>query len=280
MRKTTYRSALVAVSATLLVWLACATSSREIDLSGTSETTVTATQGIHFTAKGPITFPESYPGIGGLSVAPGVEVDVELEPGESIVLEDVTDALGNITVTGVKGDSLDQRTTGTAATRPAQPAPIQTVTLDATVHSSSTYTWRVPALFGDSEAVINVTGSVHAEVLQSALIEDDDGGGQLDPSGLLTLSYTLSGPPAVWQAPIETPYGTIEGTGSIETSTSMLLEFDGDLDGVSGSAVPGFTDPDGFYWDYGYTGALPVKLTVGSGSASGASTVQGGLNLY
>lgn len=269
---------LLAACTALLVWLACASTSREIDLSGTSETTVTVSRAIRFKATGPVTFPDAYPGIGGLSLAPGVEIDVTLEPGESITLDDVTDAAGNITVTGVA--EVDQRSARAATPVPSQPKPAGTVTLDATIHSTSTYTWRVPSLFGDTPATVPVTGAIHAVVAPSALIDDGAGGGSLDPAGIQSLSYQVSGPPAVWQAPIETPYGTITGTGTIATEGPMLLELSGALTAVSGAASAGHIDPDGIYWDYHYTGAYPVQLTVGTGAASGATTVEGGLDLH
>jgi hypothetical protein len=263
--------------AAVLIW-ACASSQRVVT-DGVSTTTVTATKKVCLKAKGPLTFPGIFPAIGGMHLAPGVEVDICLEPGEQIVFHDRVGSDG-VTITEVvqqPADALPHVANATDAltARPA-PQPIVRISYNSTVQPGSTYSWQIPSLFGDSEATVEVAGSLSAVLRADALVGDGNGGWSLQNGGLLSASYQVSGPPAVWQGPIDTPYGTIEGTGTIETSDGMVLSFTGDVGGVSFSGTEGYTDPDGVAWEYGYVGAYPVTLTVGAGEATGATTVSGG----
>ena len=90
----------------------------------------------------------------------------------------------------------------------------------------------------------------------------------------------MIGPPAVWQAPFDTPHGKITGDGTIETSTGMTFEFAGNPASVSGTGTTGYTDPNGITWKYGYVGTFPVKLTSSGGDGTGATTVDGGADVW
>ncbi len=47
---------------------------------------------------------------------------------------------------------------------------------------------------------------------------------------------------------------------------------------VSGGGVEGYVADDGDVFHFGYTGAFPVRLSAGGGTAVGATTVWGGFN--
>lgn len=276
---------LSAVAAGCLVWLACASSRQVIEAEGSSSLTVTATQGLTFEATGPMTFPSHWPAIGGMSLAPGETIDVDLDAGESVTLKDRVRINGEtVIVSSIENDAAQPRGAGSphrlapAAAPTPKPAPLQWLELDATVDPGSTYTWTVPSLFGDEEAVVAVTGAVTAHADTDAMTADDDGTWTLDPAKLHAFTYRVDGPAAVWQAPLDTPYGRIEGTGTIATKGGMTLEFTGDLTAVSASAVEGWTDEGGTPWDFGYSGAFPVRLDAGGGVAVGGTTVWGGVD--
>lgn len=280
------RTLFTGVVVSALLW-ACADSS-EVVTNGTSETTVTANKKIRLTVRGPMTFPDAFPAVGGMHVAEGVDETIELEPGESIVLDDTVGADG-VTITGAaerarQAKSNARRSTVAMESVSAlrdQPYPKGRITFNGTIRPDSTYTWAIPYFFGTTQAEPTyVTGTVSATLKQNALIDDGSGNYTIAPMGILAASYTVNGPPAHWPGPIETPYGTITGTGYIETETGMTLEFIGGVNSISASGWTGYTDPDGIYWEFGYSGAYPVKLSAGGGEATGATTVIGGFDVY
>lgn len=265
------RALLVLLGLGVPLWYACASSQQEIRGSGVSETTVTVSRPIKFKATGPMTFPSGYPGIGGFKLEPGVTIDVDLPAGGSVKLKDRVTFDGTNVIIGVVQQQRDVAVT---------PASLPTFDLALAVRPGSSYTWTVPELFGDTESVVQVTGSSSLRGPLSAVQADGAGGFTLDPRKLTAFSYDVSGGPAVFQAPMETPYGTIEGSGTIATSTGMVYGFQGSLSALSGRGTTGYVDPDGVSFDYGYTGAFPVRLDVGAGSATGTTTVLGGFDAF
>lgn len=255
---------LVALSAAALGY-ACASSKQEIKGKGVSETTVTASRPIKFKATGPMTFPLNYPGIGGMKLEAGQTIEVNLPAGGSVKLKDRVEIDGTNVIVGVVENA------NAAAALP-------TFKTTLSVRPGSTYTWSVPELFGDAEAVVDVTGSWTAEGPLSALADDGSGHYTLQPHLLSGFSYAVSGGAAVFQAPMDTPYGRIEGSGTIATTTGMAYGFTGDKSAISGQGTQGYVDPDGQPYDYGYAGAFPVRLDVGTGTALGTTTVMGGFD--
>jgi hypothetical protein len=262
--------------AALAAVLACATSSQEIHAEGRSEVTVTATSHVGLKATGPMTFPSRWPAIGGMQLAAGETIDIDLDPGESVTLKDRVTYNGQTVIIS----SANQTDGGLRPTSRlvAVPAPLTYVQLTGQIEPGSTYTWTIPSLLGDNEAEVQVTGSASGKALTTALVQTSDGSWTLNPAGLVQFSYQVTGGPAVWQAPLDTPYGRIEGTGTIATDGGLVFEFTGDLDGVSAGGTEGYVDEDGNVFDFGYSGAFPVRLTAGGGTATGATTVWGGFD--
>ncbi|MGD2115480.1 MAG: hypothetical protein PVG07_10530 [Acidobacteriota bacterium] len=255
----------------------------EIVAEGESEATITIEKGFSICLKGGeegISIPEGIPRIGGLEIGPGAEITVDIPPGTEIVLEDEIH-IGGEGSSGSSSDQVDSNGLQQAVTaRPITPKPVPTTVYQGTVFAGSTYTWYIPDMFGDEGAVVPVTGWITAEAYENALVTDADGNYTLRDGGLIQFSYNVSGPPAVWQAPFDTPYGRITGDGTIETTSGMIFEFSGATSAVAGNGTNGYVDPDGNTWEYGWNGTFPVKLTTGAGEGSGVSTMGGGLDVY
>lgn len=232
----------------------------KVQANGDSEATVTINQHLKFRLKGPIKVPPGIPQIGGIEVGEGAEILVDIPAGTEIKMKDKVNIGQKAASRGV-----DDRT--------------NVALLDAEVLPGSTYTWTIPDLFGEAEAVVPVTGFVTVAGKEGAILADGQGGYVLDSSLLEHFQYQVSGPPAVWQAPFDTPYGKVEGTGTIETTTGMVWESFGDASAIAGSAVEGSESKDGTEYKYGYRGTFPVRLRAGDGDAYGATTVFGAFNL-
>ena len=256
---------LVATAVLAVVWLACGTT-RQVVTDGTSKTVVTVDRPIRFKVRGPITFPKDYPVVGGRSVAAGAEIDIELKAGESVTLDDKVSTDGKVEITGVAKEGLAARLD----------APEGSYVYTAEAQPGSTYTWWVPSLFGDTPAVVAVSGGLTALAAPGPFEEGKAWG--LREGGILAFDYQVSGAPAVWQAPFDTPYGPVEGEGTIATSGPMVLESTGDVSAVAGEVGGAWTDADGRAWQHRYIGAYPVQLRIGDGLAVGVTTVEGGLD--
>ncbi len=261
-----------------LLWLACA-SSRTVELEGSSEVIVTATSKVKFKATGPMTFPSSYPAVGGMHLAAGETVSVDLKPGESVTLRDRIRFDGETIIIGM-ADTTTTENVPNSHRLVTAPSPTSLVDLTGTIQSDSTYTWTVPYFFGNNEAVVKVSGSISAQIAASGVIDNGNGTFNIDTSQLKAFDYQVSGPPAIWQAPLNTPYGTIKGSGTIETDGNMVFGFTGDLSAVSAGGVTGFVDDDGQVFEYGYDSAFPVRLSITDGVAVGVTTVWGGINTF
>lgn len=259
------KRSLAAIAVLAVIWLACGTT-RQVVTDGTSKTVVTVDRPIKFKVRGPITFPKDYPVVGGRSVAAGAEIDIELKAGESVTLDDKVSTDGKVEITGVSKEGVAAKFD----------APDGSYVYKAEAQPGSTYTWRVPSLFGDTPAVVAVSGGLTALAAPDAFEEGKVRG--LRKGGILVFDYQVSGPPAVWQAPFDTPYGPIEGEGTIETSAPMVLESTADVSAVAGELGEAWTDADGRDWQHRYTGAYPVQLRIGDGLAVGVTTVDGGLD--
>lgn len=256
--------ALAVISLALV--LSCATS-RRVEVEGDSEVVVTATKKFRFKVTGPASFPTSYPHIGGLTLPAGESLDLDLEPGESVTIKDKIRFDGTkVVVDVVEEDNATDQNNRFQAEKGAPAGPF--IQVKGNVLPGSTYTWTVPSLFGDAPAVVHVTGSMNAVMPLSAVIVDDDGSYSVDSNQLMSFAYHVDGGSVFWQLPIDTPYGTITGNGTIESEGTMSYDFNGDLDGVDGSGGP---DGSGYI----YRGAFPVRLDVGSGVAFGVTSVWG-----
>lgn len=275
--------------AVVLLGMSCASSSRNITAKGTSTTTVTATKSIKFKATGPITFPESYPGIGGMTLPAGQTIDIELQPGQSVILKDKVEVTGETIIVGLVETGTAQQSSyengrngisGLETTGIWEPYPVVQIRFQGTVDPGSTYTWTVPDLFGEAEAVVFVTGQVSARGGSDVVVDDGAGGWTLNSRTLRSFQYHVTGPPALWQAPIETQYGTIQGSGTIESDGDMEYGFFGEPSDVSGSGSEDYEDDEGQLYEYGYDGAFPVQLIIGDGTAVGMTTVEGGFDTF
>lgn len=253
----------------LALIIACATS-RRIEVEGDSKVVVTATKKFRFKVTGPASFPTDFPHIGGLSFPAGQEIDLNLEPGESVTIKDRILFDGTKVVVDIIEDSDSSETSDEEGRYQAQRAAASGpfIQMNGKVLAGSTYTWTIPSLFGDSPAVVPVTGTMDAVLPLSGVIQNDDGSYSIDSSQLMSFDYHVDGTSVVWQLPIETPYGTITGSGTIESDGVMSYGFSGDLDGVNGSGGP---DGSG----NSYKGAFPVRLDVGEGQAYGVTSVWG-----
>ena len=252
---------------------------------GKSEATIELNQPIKLKLKGPIKIPPSVPKIGGLELGPGSEIDVELEAGTIIKLDDKVDIGGKQSSSKVASASAGRSPSSPVPVPGPVPAPtaipVGTTTLQGAVAPGSTYTWSIPSWFGDAPAVVQVSGTVGTVAYDNALVDNGNGTWTLRPGGLKSFQYSVSGGPAVWQAPFQTPHGLVDGTGSIETVGGMLFEATSDLNSVSGGGGPGFVDDDGNVWQNSYNGSFGVRLSVnGKPAGQGRTTVDGGLNLY
>lgn len=278
---------LLLLSTILLLFSVGCSMEHEIVAKGKSEATITINKEIKFKLKGEISIPEGVPGLGGIYVGPGAEIDVSIPAGTEIKLDDKVDIDGEGTALSgsvQEFESTQQRTTHSTGIvtgmGQVDPIPLLASRYEGVILPGSTYTWTIPELFGDNEAVVQVTGEVTAVGTSRALVEDSGNGWTVNMRGLLSFSYQVSGPPPVWQAPFETPYGMIEGDGSIETVDPMQFEAIYNPNAMSGSGFEDYVDDEGNVWEYGYVGAFPVKLTVGNGSAIGATNVNGGFDLF
>jgi hypothetical protein len=248
---------------------------------------ITTTLHFHFKPTKDITFPENFfiPQLAGLSLGAGSEIDIDIEPGE-ITFEDSIVFGGDSSGSTANPDGQGTGELTAVRVGPglrggnlvAVPAPTDRVTLTGTVNPGSTYTWVLPDLFGEENpAVVPVTGTISAVANSNALIQDaDTGEWSLRPGGLVSFSYRVTGPAAVWHLPMQTPFGEFPGEGTIETDP-MVFESSGT---PGGTGVEGYTDPNGNTWEYGYVGSFPVQLTVGGEVAIGATTVDGGFDLF
>ncbi len=276
--------ALLAIFA-ILITTGC-TIRHEIVGEGKSEAHITITTKFKFKIKPTqdITFPDNFfiEQLRGLTLGAGSCFEVELEPGE-IVLEDKVkfggeSAIENAVETTRRGviapDLANKRTT------PINVRPAATTTFSGTVDSGSTYTWIIPALFGDAKAAVPVTGTIDAKAHVDALVENDDGTWSLRSGGLISFAYRVTGPPAVWELPIVTPMGVWPGKGHIETEGWMVFEATSDVGSISGSGGDGYSAPNGTAWEHGYIGSFPVRLTVAGDRGIGATSVDGGFDLY
>lgn len=124
----------------LMIWIACA-STQTVKVDGRSKVVVTATSKLKLKFKGPMTFPDHWPGVGGMQLGEGVELDVDLEPGETVTLLDRVRVDGESVIIGIEeleqrnlseGRSAAQRTAATVAVA----GPL--VELDAVVGRGST----------------------------------------------------------------------------------------------------------------------------------------------
>lgn len=233
-----------------------------------------------------LTVPNFMPVIGGARLGPGAVIEVVIPPGTEIKFRDKVDIGG-----GNKQVAVGER--GERSLWPvgaqsdpgrvllAQPEPIATTSFSGTVWPGSTYTWILPHWFGEEAgAEVPVTGWVAAEVWNHVLEAHDDGSFNVGRSAFKSFAYQVIGPPAIWQAPFETPYGRVTGDGRIETVGGMTLEFSGNPASVSGTGMAGYTDPEGASWQYGFAASFPVELTSGDGIAAGTERVIGGANIY
>jgi hypothetical protein len=234
-----------------------------------------------------ISFPPDFfiPALRGLTLGAGSSFEFEVEPGE-ITLEDKI-VFGGESSQSAKQGELDGKSIwvgGGSLWQPAavSPAPVQRFTLTGTILPGSTYTWVLPDLFGDANpAVVPVTGTIAAVARGDALLHDPaTGQWTLQPGGLLSFHYTVNGPPAVWTLPMQTPFGEFPGEGTVETAGGMLFESSGAASDVQGQGQDGYVDPQGNTWQHGYLGTFPVRLTVAGDVAIGATTVDGGVDLF
>lgn len=267
-------------AAALVFLLAGCSVEHEIVAEGESEATVTIEQGLSFTLKGPLDIPDGVPVIGGLHIGEGGEFTVNIPPGTEIVLEDKINIGGGGSSASSSQDGASGGLRQAATAQPIHPKPVPTTVFQGTVFPGSTYTWYMPGMFGNEGAEVPVTGWITAEAYQNALVADGNGGYSLRSGGLIDLSYQVAGPPAVWQAPFNTPYGRITGDGTIETTSGMIFEASGAASAVTGSGTTGYVDPDGVSWEYGWAGTFPVTLTSGSGRATGTTAMAGGLDVH
>jgi hypothetical protein len=265
-------------------WAFGCTVHHEIVAKGKSEATVTISHGLSFTLKGGtegIHVPDN-PVTGPIDVGPGAEITINIPAGTEIKLDDKVD-IGGENSTMASTASAFLATAAPISSAPApRPVPLPTTTsLSGTVMPGSTYTWYLPELLGDANgAVVPVTGWVTAKAYQDALVNDGSGNYTLRPGGLKSFAYVVTGPPAVWQAPFDTPWGPVTGNGTFETTDGMVFQFSGSPSQVSGSGTTGYTDPDGNTFEYGYVGSFPVLLTSGTGDATGSTGVDGGVDVY
>lgn len=279
-RSLTQRLALIATLPLLLllVFAACNIGPTTIDDLTTKSLTI-VTGPLYLTLTGPMTIPEhkAYGKLGGAKIKDGVVLDLQLKKGDQVRLEDRVDGFGKVReVTGVRRDP--KRNEGRAGG--SGPSSGKQLKLEGTIERGSTYTWTIPSLFGDAEAVVQVTGRLVATAYDNALVETRrEGEVSLNTDALQSVEYKVSGPAPVWQAPLDTPFGRIEGTGTITTDGDMVLEFAGEPGDFIARGRPGFRHEDGTERHFGFEASFPVKLSVGETAATGNIELQGGFNV-
>lgn len=245
----------------------------EIVAKGKSEATITINKKIPLHVKGPIKFPPAFPVVGGLELGEGASIDIEIEAGTQIKLDDKVDISG--------ANAHTSSATGVRAATGVLPKALGTTTFSGSINPGSTYTWYIPTLLGDNPAVVPVTGTVSAVALDDALVPNDTGGWTLRTGGLLSFAYQVTGGSAVWRAPMRTPYGLIDGSGTISSVGDMLFAATGDVNAIAGGGTANYTDPDGTLWQYGYSGSFAVQLGLnGVKVGTGRTTVDGGVDVY
>ncbi len=279
-RSLTRRLALIATLPLLLllVFAACTVGPTTIEGWTTKSLTI-VTGPLHLKLTGPMKIPEhkAFGKLGGAKIKDGVVLDLQLNKGDQVRLKDRVDGSGKVVeVTGVKEEP--RRNRGRAGG--SSPSSGKLLKLEGTVERGSTYTWTIPSLFGEAEAVVQVTGGLVASAYDNVLVESGrEGERSLNTDALQSVEYKVSGPAPVWQAPFDTPFGRIEGTGTITTDGDMVLEFAGEPGDFIARGRPGFRHEDGTERHFGFEASFPVKLSVGETAATGDIELQGGFNV-
>lgn len=221
------------------------------------------------TYTGPLKFPPNHPKYPGIELGPGATITEEVTNYEIRLVDHITQhGIFLYPFTAPSGEAATQRDGGSGQ-----------ITIDGDVAAGSTYTMTIPALFGNAAAVVPVTGNFTLVGAADAFTPNGAGGWSLRPGGLTSLSYHVSGPGAVWQAPFDTPFGPLEGTGTVRTVGGFLFEYVSNPSAVSASLTNGYVDPNSRAWQYGITASAPARLTLGAYVSLGSATFSGGLDV-
>lgn len=266
----------------------------EIVAEGKSRATLVITAEIDFeiSPTKDIDFPPDFfiKPLRGLSLGAGSHFKFKVKPGDIVFEDEVSIGGESSGAAQTQTDQADRnrvrfgdaRLDAAVANPAPSPGPDRIVTLTGTVDPGSTYTWILPDLFGDDNpAEVPVTGTVSAQAHEDALVQDaDTGEWTLQPGGLVAFSYRVTGPSPEWQLPMNTPNGVFPGEGTVKIDHPTDFEATGGVGDIAGSGVEGYTDPGGVTWEYGYEGSFPVRANIGSEVAVGATTVDGGFDLF
>jgi hypothetical protein len=185
-----------------------------------------------------------------MNIEAGAEVELNLPPGDitirdtirtasAAVVTDVvaTGAFGGGSIYGHGGGTLDE--------------------------SESSYAFSLPTLFGpENTAVVPISGAFSFAGSTDDWVSDTF---DLNPGDLSAFTYHVSGPGPVWTAPMQTPYGLIEGVGTIE-GQPFDVDFSGDLGGLSGSATRTGER------EYQLTTHIPVVFSTSEVAGAGVET--------
>jgi hypothetical protein len=243
---------------TISVGAGCSCCTHEVTIrpiNGTSDATITIPPpGLRVHIRGPLRIPPNFPvpAIAGLDLPAGAEIDVQLPPGDILVRDNLRLAnaavaadtqvagLGNGRVSGRLDTSFD----------PAE----------------SSYAFSLPDLFGpDNVAVVPISGSASIAGSVDAVLLDSY---ELNPDNVTDFSYHLTGPGPVWNAPMQTPFGMIEGTGTFE-APPFDVSFSGDLHSLSAN---GMRTGDN---EYQVTAHVPIVFRAEDAVGTGVETETG-----
>ena len=207
------------------------------------------------------TVPDSFPieWMRGATFGKGSTILIDIPAGSKITVKDRVQATGNVA-------SSDKNANATS--------------VKGTVNEGSTYTLSMPDILGkDHTTVVNVTGTFSGEVNNDFVIEDGDGW-RIEPGGFLAFHYAVNGGQPTWDMPADSPYfGPFDSEGTLTMVSPMSYESTDDLESVTGTAYRHFSDIDGEAWDFGFTGAFPVRMIFEEGVGIGANTIQGSINI-
>jgi hypothetical protein len=211
---------------TVSVGAGCSCCTHEVTIrpiNGTSDSVITIPPpGLRLHLRGPIRIPPNLPvpAIAGLELQPGAEIDVQIPPGDITVRDNLRLANAKLVADAQAAGLGDGRIAGHG---------------DATFDpDGSSYAFALPDLFGpDNVVVVPITGSASFAGSTDAVLMDSY---ELNPDDISEFSYQLSGPGPVWTAPMQTPYGMIEGTGTIE-APPFEVSFSGDLSSLAATAM-------------------------------------------
>jgi hypothetical protein len=243
---------ITALLAFVVVGYSCSRQVQVRPITGTSDSVVTIPPpGLRVRVRGPMRLPDGLPPpFGGMNIEAGAEVELNLPPGDITIRDTIRTAsaavVADIATTGVLGGgSISGHGGGTFD------------------QSESSYAFSLPAFFGSENiAVVPIAGEFSFEGSTDDWVSDAF---ELNPGDISAFTYHLSGPGPVWRAPMQTPYGLIEGTGSIE-GQPFDVTFSGDLAGLSGTATRTGER------EYQLTTRIPVVFSTPEVSGAGVET--------